>query len=80
MTLWRRVVGEKRALVIPLALAILVNVAVYGLVVYPLGVKSARARRSRNWRPFSTKFCRPTSPPRGGSPTRRCRPWRARLT
>jgi Tfp pilus assembly protein PilO len=43
MTLWKRVIVEKRALVIPLALAIVVNLAVYGLVVYPLGVKSAGA-------------------------------------
>jgi hypothetical protein len=43
MTLWKRIVVEKRALVIPLALAILVNVGVYALVVYPLGVKSATA-------------------------------------
>jgi len=43
MTLWKRIIVEKRALVIPLALAIVVNVAVYALVVYPLGVKSATA-------------------------------------
>jgi Tfp pilus assembly protein PilO len=43
MTLWKRVGVEKRALVIPLALAIVINLAVYGLVVYPLGVKSAGA-------------------------------------
>ena len=41
MTLWRRVAVEKRSLVIPLALAALINVGVYALVVYPLGVKSA---------------------------------------
>ena len=43
MKLWKRVVVEKRAIVIPLVLALLVNVAVYALVVYPLGVKSATA-------------------------------------
>jgi Tfp pilus assembly protein PilO len=43
MTLWKRIVVEKRALVIPLLLALLINVAAYGLVVYPLGVKSAGA-------------------------------------
>lgn len=43
MTLWKRIVVEKRSLVIPLALGIIVNLAVYGLVVYPLGVKSAGA-------------------------------------
>jgi hypothetical protein len=43
MTLWKRVLVEKRSLVIPLGLAILVNIAVYILVVHPLGVKSATA-------------------------------------
>jgi Tfp pilus assembly protein PilO len=43
MTLWKRILVEKRALIIPLVLAILVNIAVYVLVVYPLGVKSATA-------------------------------------
>jgi len=43
MTLWKRILVEKRALVVPLALALLVNIAVYALVVYPLGVKSATA-------------------------------------
>jgi hypothetical protein len=43
MTLWKRILHEKRALVIPLALGVLVNIGVYALVVYPLGVKSAGA-------------------------------------
>jgi len=37
----RRIVSEKRGLLIPLVIALLVNVGVYALVVYPLGVKSA---------------------------------------
>jgi len=43
MTLWKRVLVEKRAAVVPLLLAILINIGVYALVVYPLGVKSATA-------------------------------------
>jgi type II secretion system (T2SS) protein M len=43
MTLWKRVLVEKRVLVVPLALALLINIGVYALVVYPLGVKSATA-------------------------------------
>lgn len=43
MTLWRRIAAEKRALVVPLALAALANIFVYVLVVYPRGVKSAGA-------------------------------------
>lgn len=43
MSLWKRILVEKRTLVIPLALAIAVNIGAYGLVVYPLGVKSATA-------------------------------------
>src|SRR5262249_37945129 len=35
---------EKRALAIPLFLVLLLNLLAYGLVVYPLGVKSAGAR------------------------------------
>src|SRR5262249_45250239 len=34
---------EKRGIVVPLVVALLVNIAVYALVVYPLGVKSATA-------------------------------------
>jgi Tfp pilus assembly protein PilO len=43
MTLGRRILVEHRAIIVPLAAAILVNVGVYGFVVYPLGVKSAGA-------------------------------------
>jgi Type II secretion system (T2SS), protein M subtype b len=43
VTLWRRILSEKRSLVIPLAFAIIANVMIYALVVYPLGVKSASA-------------------------------------
>jgi Tfp pilus assembly protein PilO len=39
----RRILSEKRGVVIPLVVALLINVAVYALVVYPLGVKSATA-------------------------------------
>ena len=42
-TLLRRIVAEKRGLIVPLTVALLVNIAVYALVVYPLGVKSASA-------------------------------------
>ena len=41
--LLRRIVAEKRGLLVPLAVVLLINVAVYALVVYPLGVKSASA-------------------------------------
>jgi hypothetical protein len=43
MTLWRRILVEKRAWLIPLALGVVVNIAIYLLVVYPLAVKSAGA-------------------------------------
>jgi hypothetical protein len=43
MTLVKRVLREKRAFVLPLAAALLINLVVYALVVYPLGVKSATA-------------------------------------
>ena len=43
MPLWKRIVREKRVLVIPLVLAAVANAAAYGLWVYPLGVKSAGA-------------------------------------
>jgi hypothetical protein len=43
MTLAKRVLREKRALLLPLAVALLINVIIYGLVVYPLAVKSATA-------------------------------------
>jgi hypothetical protein len=43
MTLGRRVLYENRRYLWPLVAALLINVVVYGLVVYPLGVKSATA-------------------------------------
>ena len=43
MSLARRILGEKRRILIPLVVALLVNIGVYGLVVYPLGLKSANA-------------------------------------
>jgi hypothetical protein len=43
MSLWKRILVEKRALVIPLAIGVLANLAAFALVVYPLGVKSAGA-------------------------------------
>ena len=43
MTLWKRILVEKRALAIPLALGAIVNIGAYGLWVYPLGVRSAGA-------------------------------------
>ena len=43
MTLLKRILAEKRAAIIPLAIGILANIGVYLLVVYPLGVKSAGA-------------------------------------
>ena len=43
MTLLRRIIAEKRGLLVPLAVALLINIGVYALVVYPLGVKSASA-------------------------------------
>jgi hypothetical protein len=41
--LWKRILVEKRALIIPLVLGAIGNAAAYGLWVYPLGVKSAGA-------------------------------------
>ena len=43
MPLWKRIVVEKRALIVPLVLGVIGNIAAYGLWVYPLGVKSAGA-------------------------------------
>jgi hypothetical protein len=43
MTLGRRVISENRRYLWPLLGALLINLLVYGLVVYPLGVKSATA-------------------------------------
>jgi hypothetical protein len=39
-----RILHEKRAFALPLALVLVVNVGVYALVVYPLSVRSAGAR------------------------------------
>jgi hypothetical protein len=39
----RRIFSEKRGAIIPLAAALLINIGVYALVVYPLAVKSATA-------------------------------------
>ena len=43
MTIWRRILAEKRSSIVLLAAALLVNVGVYAFVVYPLGVRSAGA-------------------------------------
>jgi hypothetical protein len=43
MTLSKRILGEKRAIVLPLVVGALANVAVYILAVRPLGIKSAGA-------------------------------------
>src|SRR5450432_1776892 len=43
MPLWKRILAEKRALIVPLVLGVVANIAAYGLWVYPLGVKSAGA-------------------------------------
>ena len=43
MTLLQRILSEKRSIIVPLTLALLVNLGLYALVVYPLGVKSAGA-------------------------------------
>ena len=43
MTLLKRILVEHRSIVAPLAIALLANVGVYALVVYPLGEKSAGA-------------------------------------
>lgn len=41
MTTARRALAEKRALILPIAIALLVNVALYAIVVYPLSKKVA---------------------------------------
>ena len=41
MTLYRRVMAEKRALIWPIIIALLVNLAIFALVVYPLSNKVA---------------------------------------
>jgi hypothetical protein len=43
MPLWKRILVEKRGLIVPLVLGVVGNIAAYGLWVYPLGVKSAGA-------------------------------------
>ncbi len=43
MTLFKRVLAEKRTVFLALLVAILVNIGVYAFVVYPLGIKSAGA-------------------------------------
>src|SRR5256885_6649735 len=43
MPLWKRIVAEKRALIVPLVIGVIANAAAYALWVYPLGVKSAGA-------------------------------------
>lgn len=43
MTLWRRILVEKRAAIIPLVLGVIGNLLAYALWVYPLGVKQAGA-------------------------------------
>jgi len=43
MPLWKRILLEKRAVVVPLVIGVVANIAAYGLWVYPLGVKSAGA-------------------------------------
>ena len=48
MTLFQRILAEKRPLVIPLAVAIVVNLAAYVLVVRPLGLKQAGALNRAN--------------------------------
>jgi hypothetical protein len=40
MSLLRRIIAEKRGAIVPLALALVANIAVYVLIVHPLGVKS----------------------------------------
>ena len=43
MMLLKRIAAEKRALVVPLAVVLLLNIGVYAFVVYPLEVRSAGA-------------------------------------
>jgi Type II secretion system (T2SS), protein M subtype b len=43
MTLWRRILVEKRILIMPLAVGLVANVAIYALWVHPLRVRSASA-------------------------------------
>ena len=48
MTLWRRILVEKRILITPLVIGIVANIAIYALWVYPLAVKSASAAGRAN--------------------------------
>jgi len=41
MSLARRIMTERRTVIVPLAIALLINIGVYALVVEPLAVKSA---------------------------------------
>ena len=41
MTPWKRIIADKRSVVMPLALAVAANVAVYVLAVYPLSQRQA---------------------------------------
>jgi hypothetical protein len=41
--LLKRIVGEKRPIILPLAIAVVANVLAYAFIVYPLGLKSAGA-------------------------------------
>lgn len=45
MTLLRRIVREHRTAMLPLAIVLVLDLAAYAIVVYPLGVKSATARQ-----------------------------------
>jgi type II secretion system (T2SS) protein M len=40
-SLWKRILVERRSLIIPIAAGVALNLAAYALWVYPLGVKSA---------------------------------------
>ncbi len=49
MTLARRILTERRALILPLALALIANIAAYAFIVYPLDARAAGAAdRARN--------------------------------
>jgi len=48
VTLWRRILVEKRILITPLVIGIVANIAIYALWVYPLAVKSASAAGRAN--------------------------------
>ena len=67
MTLLKRILAEKRAIIVPLVIAALLNVAVYALVVYPLGVKSAGAADRAE---AAARVSRPPSAISGGARAR----------